>query len=259
MDPLLAALPVVSSTATLRRVGLTEGLVRRLVAERQLLRVRRGHFATPDAPRDVVSAVRLGGRLTSFSALRVHMVWQPPCDTRLHVVVARNAHDLRDPDTGEPFRPRPDVALHWLDAAPRRGSTAGHLVSPGEALRHLPSDLDPAFGIATIDSVLRLGKATVWELEHAFRRSRRLAAWLSRADPRAESGAESVARIRLEDAGLKPLPQVAVGRWRVDLMLPGVARCSGGRSASPLCERRWPRREVHPGGRDGGVRDRVGA
>ncbi|MFB2555188.1 hypothetical protein [Herbiconiux liangxiaofengii] len=84
-----------------------------LLREGRLIRVRRGRYARPDARSELVRAVRLGGRLTSFSALRAHGVWCPPGDERLHVSVDPHARALRDPDTGDPLHVgRRDVVVH---------------------------------------------------------------------------------------------------------------------------------------------------
>lgn len=218
---LLEKLPPIVTTTTLRDVGLSRDQVRRLVEDGQLRRLRRGFCARPDAPLAATRAVRLGGRLTSYSALQASEVWCPPGDERLHVGVRTRAHDLRDPDTGEPLRPRSDVVLHWKCASLPPGAPFRPVVPMGEAIRHLPADLDRGHVVAVIDSALRHQVITRGQLEESFAGVPRLRSALAAADPRAESGTESVARVRLQQARLDPDIQVWIGRRRVDFLLAG--------------------------------------
>lgn len=213
-------LPEVASVQVLRRLGLSERAINDRRREGTLIRVRRGHYARPNARPDVVRAVRLGGRLTSYSALRELGAWCPPDDERLHVAVGAHARALRDPDTGAPFQERPDVVVHW------KGSLAdshapGAIVPITRAIRHLPSDLDPAFVVAVLDSVLRKQLATSRQLMSEFSTSPRLGQALRLTDTRAESGSESIARIRLREAGIEAELQVRMPPYRADLLIAG--------------------------------------
>ncbi|WP_440708452.1 endonuclease domain-containing protein [Herbiconiux sp. YIM B11900] len=213
-------LPEVASVPVLRRLGFTERAVLDLCRNESLIRVRRGYYARPDARIDVVRAVRLGGRLTSYSALRELGAWCPPDDERLHVAVDAHARALRDPDTGAPFRERPDVAVHWKTGVV--GSLRSDPIVPiARAIRHLPSDLDPAFTVAVLDSVLRGQLATRRQLMAEFSTVPRLGQALQRTDARAESGTESIARVRLREAGIDARLQVRMPPYRVDLLIAG--------------------------------------
>lgn len=218
---LLRGLPPIITTAVLRDVGLSPAQVRRLVESGALVRLRKGYCARPDAPLPAVRAVRVGGRLTSYSALSAHGVWCPPDDQRLHVGLSTRAHHLRDPDSGDVFRPRADVVLHWKCSPLVPGVPFSPVVPIGEAIRHLPTALDPAHLVAVIDSALRMEVVTRWQLESAFSSAPRLRRALALSDAKAESGTESVARIRLQHAGLHPRIQAWIGRRRVDFLLAG--------------------------------------
>jgi len=90
------------STGKLHDLGFDDRDISRAVAERRLIRLRRGRFSTPDAPADVAAAVRAGGALSCVSALQAHGAWvlkpeQP------HVRVARGVA------VGA------GVRLHWSD------------------------------------------------------------------------------------------------------------------------------------------------
>lgn len=215
---LLAQLPAVADTAVLRSIGISERILSREVRSGRLVRVRHGVYATPDAPHQQVRAARIGGRLTSYSALHARGLWCPPGDDRLHVAVGAHARALRDPDTGAPFVPRADVVVHWR-AQPSWRSPLHETLPLPLVIRHLPADLDQAFVVAVLDSALRLGAITTWEMSRSFESAPRLKRALALVDPRAESGVESVARCRLREARLEVRPQVRIGRYRVDLLV----------------------------------------
>lgn len=218
-EPFPVRLPELTTTASLRRLGLPEKRVIELVRSGGLRRVRRGFYARPDARPALVRAVRLGGRLTSYSALREHGVWCPPGDERMHVAVDAHARALRDPDTGGPLLDRRDVVVHWKGAVSAERSLG--IVPVARAVRHLPADLDPAYVVAVLDSVARATNSTTAQLTAEFSSVPRLARALRRVDARAESGVESIARERLRHAGLEAVPQVRIPPYRADLVVAG--------------------------------------
>ncbi|MFB2555189.1 endonuclease domain-containing protein [Herbiconiux liangxiaofengii] len=89
------------------------------------------------------------------------------------------------------------------------------------AIRHLPGDLDVACLVAVLDSAVRERVCTSRQLAGELGTVPRLGRVMRRMDPRAESGTESVARVRLIDAGLEVEPQVRIPPYRADLVLPG--------------------------------------
>ncbi|QJU54495.1 type IV toxin-antitoxin system AbiEi family antitoxin domain-containing protein [Herbiconiux sp. KACC 21604] len=216
----LIPLPEVARTSTLLTLGVDDQQLRRLRRTGVLVRIRHGYYARADARPDIVRAVRLGGRLTSYSALRALGVWCPPGDERLHVAVNAHAHDLRDPDSGGPLTARDDLVVHWRAApAPRRGAVAA-VVPVAEAIDHLPPALDPAHLVAVLDAAVREHVLSRAQLAEAFPIRSRVGRASARVDPASESGAESVARIRLADAGIETRSQVWFGSHRVDLLVP---------------------------------------
>ncbi len=147
--------------------------------------------------------------------------WCPPDDGRLHVAVAAHARALRDPDSGRPFVPRDDVVVHWRNVTVSATGEPRGIVAFPRALRHLPTELDPAFAVAILDSAVRKQLCTTWELSAEFETAPRLARALRHVDARAESGTESVARERLRSAGIEAELQVQIGKHRVDLLISG--------------------------------------
>lgn len=82
---------------------------------RRIIRVRKGWYARPDEPRDVLRAWRVGGRLTCVSALAFR---DDDYDVEpvLHVEVPANTARLRDPDRAKsPLGPGARVVIHWAE------------------------------------------------------------------------------------------------------------------------------------------------
>lgn len=200
--------PGVSSRAQLLQAGSTDRAIRRAVAAGELRRLRPGWYATPTADADVARAVASGGAASCITALAALGVWVPH-DHRVHVrrtrrlrgelasgLVACDVPHARTTSVDQPI----DGVLGALAAA------AGCLT--GEMLT------------VVIDSALHRGLTNRRELEglwrHAPRRVRRA---LAAADGRAESGTETLVRVRLAARGIRFTPQVRIGDKRVDLLL----------------------------------------
>lgn len=117
----VAALDGVATRDQLLHAGARGVDVSRAVRAGELVRVRRAHYALPDAPRDAVSAVRVGGRLGCVSALASYGVWTR-ASSEVHVALPVNAARLRtnralvaadEPLTSD--RGLLQVELHWTD------------------------------------------------------------------------------------------------------------------------------------------------
>jgi very-short-patch-repair endonuclease len=212
----LAALESQGFTAVRRSALLTNG---------DLVRLRNGWFAARGADVDQVRAVRLGGRLTCVSALRQYGIWVMP-DSRLHVAVSDNASRLRSPDDRrQRWHARPDVCLHWN----RERMTARQ----GIAIDTVPAALtqlilctDRNSALVAIESALngtsagrpqltRSALAKILSaLPHAY------AGIADLVDASAQSGLETLARLRLRRRGLRVRTQVQIPRvGRVDVLI----------------------------------------
>lgn len=210
--PLGRTLGVVS-VAELTQLGWSLAQRRAAVASGRLVRIRAGWLARADANAEVVSAVRAGGCVACASALRLHGAWVPPRLTGSHVRRARRGGART---TGcRRFGEQPPV-----DGAVDDVATAF------QCLTRCGTDEDI---VVIADSLLHLGLATREDLSDwcctAPRRIRRL---LDRVDA-AESGIESMVRLRLRSLRIRVRTQVRIGRYRVDLLvgdLP-VIECDG--------------------------------
>lgn len=189
------------------------------VDDGRLIRVRRGWYASSDAPGDVIQAVRVGGSLTASSATRLAGVWTPP-DTRLHVAVARNASRLRAPhNSALPLSRQGDaVCIHPLA---EMGIVHDPVQTTAMALAHAAECQTEEMALTVIDSALNLGLVTDAELRAQFeslpRRCRRL---LEKAERRSQSGIETLVRVRLRKLGIDLTVQAKIsGVGHVDLLI----------------------------------------
>jgi very-short-patch-repair endonuclease len=189
--------------------GATQDMLDRAWRSGELLRVRHGLYAAPDVPEPIVRAARVGGALAGPSSTSLIGGWQPH-GSPLFVSTRANDHRLRHPDDAGRLLSRGEDGITVLrDAHHLDPRTERLRVSPGTAvaqsLRHLPS----WEAVAVLDSVQRLGHVVhPIDVELVRRRvPRRLRPLMDLADPRAESGTESIARIRLRDAGIPTLVQ----------------------------------------------------
>ncbi|WP_140162915.1 type IV toxin-antitoxin system AbiEi family antitoxin domain-containing protein [Agreia sp. VKM Ac-1783] len=204
----------------------------------RLERLRRGMYALPEADIDQRRAVLAGGRVGCVSALRRVGVWGgldralhihvPASASRLHLdeiaALGRSA-EIRRTDKAfwaEPGRPR----VHWQRAnAPTARSWAyDWLVDPMSALRQAVLCLDDEHAIAAIDSALRKKVVRDHDLESLFTSlPRRLQRMRLELDPAADSGPESIVRVRMRRAGFEVEPQASIpGSSDLDLLINGV-------------------------------------
>ncbi|MFT3715903.1 MAG: hypothetical protein QM774_08130 [Gordonia sp. (in: high G+C Gram-positive bacteria)] len=195
----------VTSWARLRHRGVTRPELERALADGSVRRLRRGWYAIDGAHPVVVEAVLGDGVCSCLSALRLHGVWVPT-DRRTHIRARNSAHNRH----GARFchrhgRPLPETTA--VDDVPI-------------ALAHAVRCLDAEGTVVVLDSIRNLGLMTSREVETALAetplRVRRL---LDRCD-QAESGTESMVRLRLRARRIGVRPQITIpGLGRVDLLV----------------------------------------
>jgi len=192
------------STARLHDLGLDDRDIARAVAERRLIRLRRGRFSTPDAPTDVAAAVRAGGALSCVSALQAHGAWvlkpeQP------HVRVARGVA------VGA------GVRLHWSD---ERKLADSPLDDPETSLALAVQCQPFRAAVVAADSVVNRKILELPTVEALLRRTAPGRRVLESLDPLSESGLETLARLSLRSRRIRVRSQVTiVGVGRVDLVI----------------------------------------
>ena len=219
-----------SGILTLRQLealGYDQVARRVAIDNRELERVRNGWFAVPGTPVGLVRAVRLGGKLTCTSALRMIGLWTMP-DDLLHVSVKVNAARLRSPDDRRAkwvAADHPDVRLHWneLPVSSRRESPIDDLLP---ALAHHIACADREGALVAIDSALNLvrGGEPLLRLDALAlllaTSPARCRGYLDDADGRSQAGTETLVRLRLKSKGIRVRIQVRIrGVGRVDLLV----------------------------------------
>ncbi|MGZ8178424.1 type IV toxin-antitoxin system AbiEi family antitoxin domain-containing protein [Williamsia sp. SKLECPSW1] len=195
----------VLSRSQLAGTGFTDADVARAVRAGTLERLRRGWFATTIADPLIRQAVTAGGVLTCLPALRRHGVWVPEHQRKVHVRAENRGRSVRGGCRLHGPAPRPDSAVDDLLTA----------------LRYSVRCLDAEGLIVVVDSVLNGRLATVDEVEtalvHAPRRVREL---LARCDAQAQSGTETMVRLRLRSMNIAVTTQHPVpGVGSVDLLV----------------------------------------
>lgn len=208
--------------AELRAQGMSARGITAAVRTGRLVRARRDNYLAEGVPRQLIDAVRVGGRLGCLSLLSLLGVFVFDASV-LHVHMERGDSRMRLPHSAGgdvPDDRRNRRVLHWhrfIDP-PLRGS-----VGIVDALVHAVRCQQPKHAIATLDSALNRGLVTSRDLDRVFsvlpRRFQTLRGFL---DSRAGSGPESLVRLLARRLGCSVDLQVAfAGVGFVDLVLDG--------------------------------------
>jgi very-short-patch-repair endonuclease len=183
-----------------RDVALDDRALAAAVADGQLSRVRRGWYATPGTDLALVRAVGAGGQLACVSALRARGVWTMP--HAMHVSFPRGT-----PPSGS------RIVTHT-------GPLHPSLVEPAvDAFRRFAGCGTPLEIIVAADSAIQRGVLTRADVARVLGRTARGRRLLDRVDGAAESGLESIARVRLRSRGLRLRTQVLLASYRVDILI----------------------------------------
>ena len=190
----------------LLRRGYSDARIRRSLEEHRTFRVRQGWYSVPDAPPAAIQAVRVGGRLTSISALESYGL-RVPRRPDLHIAVLATAGRLRGPDDRRRKLESGDrVRVHWID----RPSSGGNVwrVSIDDALLAVLLEEPREIAVASCSAVLRHRKLSSARLDAIFRRApKRVQAWRSQVSALDDSHGETFVRLWFADAGLPCVQQ----------------------------------------------------
>lgn len=208
----------VARTRTLRPTGASKRDLAAAVATGAVLRLRTGVYALPTIDPVVQEALRHGGLVACATACVTYGLWVlDPWDDLVHVWVHPRRHTTR-----LAIQPEQDdvgcCVIHRDDAPTSAGA---HIVGIVHALVQLLSCRGEEAFFAALESALRQGKLNA-EARARIRRSvARRHRWLvdfARSD--ADSGLESLLRLRLHRRGLQLTSQVRVpGVGDVDFVL----------------------------------------
>ncbi|MFF2277803.1 endonuclease domain-containing protein [Agromyces sp. NPDC058126] len=224
---------------SLDAAGLRREQVQAAVAEEAVVRLRRGWYSVPDAPDEVVRAVRVGGAATAASVARIEGLWVQE-DPQLHVRVPRTASRLKSPRARTCGRAQvpldaagEGVCVHYRSDPRAVSGRDGLALALAEMLRCST----PEAAIATIDSALArrlVGLDDVRAVASpAFHRT------LARCAAGSESGLETRVRLLLRAYNIRHRTQVSIpGVGRVDLLVGDrlVVEVDGARFHSGVAE-----------------------
>ncbi|ROR65127.1 endonuclease domain-containing protein [Agrococcus jenensis] len=164
----------------------------------------RGWVALTGVSNDVTRALRVGGVATCVTALRMHGLWTPHGETRLHVRVNRRSHSARITEAER----TPGVVVHrmheWLDDA-----RPTHGFDPVVATLAVASGCVSAEDLAAAaERGLALGTVQPHEVRTiAAGLPRRRRRGLERLCDRSGSGVESIFALMLRDAHIAYVQQ----------------------------------------------------
>ncbi|MGI9824282.1 hypothetical protein [Agromyces sp. Marseille-Q5079] len=211
------------SVARLHADGVTAADLRASARDGHVVRVRPGWVAIPDAPPEVIHAVRVGGALTGNSVAQLHGLWLLD-DDRLHVRVPPTASRLRSPsDRTVPLDARAHgVCVHYRAVAGKdergiRPACDGLITAIAEMFQC--AGAVPA--MVALESALNRGALPMQAVERL-----RLALpawvgrWLDEVSCDSDSGLETIARMLMRRLRVGVRAQVEIpGVRRVDLLV----------------------------------------
>ena len=252
---MMPQLGYLASRRQLLALGVGRHTIESSLATGRLVKVRPGWVATTEASQLSVIAVLQGGKLTAATALETYDVWSGD-DRRIHVQIPANAHRVIQP----PLVPMASFAppnfvpahlvRHWAPCSAQPSSRPAWRVSVMDALlRFAYSESDEQFA-AAVESAVHKKRMSRNEVAELFARlPRRLHRLRPLLTFRAESGLETIGRLRLQDAGYSPTEQVQIGPDRVDLVIDGwlVIELDGDRWHDPVKDRIRTNRLIRAG------------
>jgi very-short-patch-repair endonuclease len=200
----------------LRAQGFSDRQIRAALQRRSIFRVRHGWYSVPDAPESAIRAVRVGGRLTSTSALETYGL-RVPRRPALHVAVVATASRLRRPDDRRArLRGVDPVRVHWVDRRASGGNS--WRVSIDDALLAVLIEEPRDIAVACCSAVAHVKRWSARRLDALFRRAPdRVQCWRGLVSALDESHGETFARLWLTDAGVRLEQQVRIrGVGRLD-------------------------------------------
>ena len=199
--------------ARLYESRITPDAVRASLRRGEIVRVRRDWVATVDCAPALRRAVKIGGRLTCVSAAKHLKLWTID-DERFHVAAPSTASRL-SLSLAAPGEPSSEL-VHW--SGPPVAVTTRVAIDPIENVLVAVARCQPhENAVAVIDSALNTKLARRSQLLRlAAEVGGRFAEAVADSDARADSGIETLPRLRLARRGVEMVPQVRVDAHKVD-------------------------------------------
>jgi very-short-patch-repair endonuclease len=207
----LAASGRIARTSVLRARGVTAREIARALTAGEILQVRRGVYAMPDADPVGIHAAQHGGAVACVSAGRMLGLWMLDASDDLHVWQGHAGNSHRCGRSGC------SVKQHWDDGEIEVGS----LPPVRNVLLQIALCAGEETFFAALESGLRQMLVTIEDLRWLERRLPGGLRWLlgfARSD--ADSGLESLIRLRLHKCGITVRSQVLIeGVGEVDFLI----------------------------------------
>lgn len=187
--------------------GHSDHSIKRAVAAGAVRRIRGHWIALPDAPRDLVRAAQIPGRLTCITATRRYGLWTP--DSAIgHIAVRRGASrfDARN------------IAIHWAQGPILTSRSA--LVDPIENVLFQVARCQPEReALAVWESAIRRGGLAIEYLRGIRWGSSAIGRLIDQLSELSDSGLESHVVHPLRKLGLAVRQQVRIDGHDVDLLI----------------------------------------
>jgi very-short-patch-repair endonuclease len=182
-------------------LGYSDNRITAALASKQIFRVRHGWYSVPDAPEPAIRAVRVGGRLTSVSALESYGL-PVPRRPELHVAVPETSSRLLSASDRRRRLPKGDgVRVHWTDRTGRGGSV--WRVSIEDALVAVLVDEPRDIAVACCSAVMRHTRWSEARMDAVFERApERAQPWRVLVSALDDSHGESFMRLGFLDGDI---------------------------------------------------------
>lgn len=202
----VAAVGGVARTSVLSEAGFSRARIAGAVERGALRRVRRGWVCLPTADPELVSAARHGVVLSCITQARREGLW---------VLAEDRCHVAADPHRGGAAPPR--ATVHW--GRPLVPRAPGALVDPIENVLSAVASCQPFEAALVVwESALRQGRAHRTDLER-LPLGPAARAVLAEAEDYADSGLETLFRVRLRWLRVRILTQIWIEGHRVDILI----------------------------------------
>ncbi|MDR6868060.1 very-short-patch-repair endonuclease [Microbacterium resistens] len=188
--------------------GFSPSRVRAEIRRGALLRVNASWIGLDDAPPDLLTAARAGGRLTCVSLARRRGWWVPEgAEDRVHVHVHPNAR-----------RPLGDVRTHWaapiVPLGPRRLEA-----SVEDALAHASRCFFEEDALSIWESAIRIERIDIESLRQVHWPDPRTRRYARLVRGSSDSGLETLVVVRLSHWGVPIRQQVRIAGHDVDILI----------------------------------------
>lgn len=194
----LRSLGRMARTAELTRLGVTEAELTRAVRAGSVVRPRQGVYALPDCPEEVLHAASHGGTVGCCAAAKMLGLWVLDVPEKHHIWLG---------GAGTPRSGCSECRVHWDEGT----ADVGRLPPVHNVLLQIAVCTDEDTFLAAFESALRHHKISSGGIAWLRSRLPRRRRWLidfARSD--ADSGLESIFRLRMHRLGVTPRCQVSI-------------------------------------------------